>query len=83
MYKTVNNLYPLKPLETFNNSQIHQYQTRQFQHLHKTQTRTKLAQFNISSYGPKLWNILPPHIKSIPNLNTFKYKLKIDIHQYQ
>ena len=31
---------------------------------------------SIRSFGPKIWNSLPPHIKSSENLETFKKLLK-------
>ena len=31
---------------------------------------------SIRSFGPKVWNSLPPHIKSCENLETFKRFLK-------
>ena len=32
---------------------------------------------SIRSFGPKIWNSLPPHIKSCENLETFKRVIKI------
>ena len=31
---------------------------------------------SIRSFGPKIWNSLPPHIKSCENLETFKRVIK-------
>ena len=31
---------------------------------------------SIQSFGPKIWNSLPPHIKSCENLETFKRVIK-------
>ena len=30
----------------------------------------------ISFYGPKIWNVVPVHIKTAANLNAFKYFIK-------
>ena len=35
---------------------------------------------NIRSFGPKIWNSLPPHIKSCENLETFKRVKKLGWH---
>ena len=38
--------------------------------------RVSFGNKTISYFGPKIWNSLPPHIKSCENLETFKRVIK-------
>ena len=55
---------------------IHGYNTRQANDLHVDPTNTKLAQNNIKTQGPLIWNKLNMKIKNSPSLASFKTSLK-------
>lgn len=62
---------------------IHDHDTRQANDLHIDSTSTKLAENNIKTQGPTVWNILNTKIKTCPSLASFKFNLKKHIlHQY-
>ena len=58
------------------NNAVHNYPTRHNEQYHLPLTRTLLAKTTINFNGPKFWNSLDNEIKTVPTLNSFKYKLK-------
>ena len=74
VFKSINNLNMFNSdFEVFN----HDHNTRG-QHVNMAVPRstTNHAQRHILFTGPILWINLPPQLKQITNLNSFKYKLK-------
>lgn len=77
MYSWSNNLLPKIFDELFiYNREIHQYPTRRRENIHIGPVRTSLVQKSFLHEGPKLWNELPLHIRSLPTLNSFKNQIK-------
>ena len=58
------------------NSSIHSHCTRSNADFHIPYARTSVSQKTIYYAGPKLWNALPPYLKSAPSLNVFKRQYK-------
>ena len=73
VFKSINNFNRFTDFEVFN----HDHNTRG-QHVNMAVPRstTVHAQRHILYSGPVLWNDLPPRLKQITNLNSFKYNLK-------
>ena len=78
MYRYHHDLLPsdLPDYHFINQSEIHNYSTRQAQDLHITPTNTMLAQNTIKTQGPIIWNTLKKSIKNCSSLATFKSALK-------
>ena len=71
-------IYMFKLLHTTNNTLLpqHQYPTRTHNNpLIPIHTLT-IFQHSLSYLGPKTWNAVPDHIKTLPSLNSLKKQLK-------
>ena len=58
------------------NSTIHQHNTRSSNNLHRHKITTNARNFTLRFHGPIVWNNLPNYLKSIPDINVFKIKMK-------
>ena len=78
MFRYHNDLLPSDlPNNNFvTKSHIHDHYTRQTSDFHINPSNTKLAQNNIKTQGPIIWNKLNTKIKHCPSLAAFKYNLK-------
>ena len=76
MFKFMCQIYPsyLQHFPTVN--EVVNSCTRQHDNLYVPICRTNMGCNSLVIKGPKLWNSLPPQIKSIHNINTFKTKIK-------
>ena len=69
MYKLINNnIIPPRPQHT--------YPTRTRNDLRTPLHHLTIFQHSLSFMGPKIWNSVPDHIKSLPTLNSFKKQYK-------
>ena len=76
MYNYKNSLLP----ESFNNlfrenSQVHPYQTRNRNNLRPPRTKTRLADYFISTQGANIWNLLNTVINVNTSLSVFKQNI--------
>ena len=69
-------LYVYNNLANYENFSTHGYNIRTNSHIRSVACRTVLSQRRLSYIGPVVWNNLPLTIKSAPNLNSLKSKLK-------
>ena len=78
MYRYHHDLLPrgLPNCHFITQADIHGHNTRQASNLHVDQTKTKLAQNNIKTQGPIIWNNLDVNIKNCASLPSFKTNLK-------
>ena len=73
----MNNLIPpLSHQHFIVNSTLHSYNTRNKDNLHINYCRTKLRQSTVNWQGPRLWNLLPTEVRSVPSINVFKKRVK-------
>ena len=70
-------IYVYNNLSDFVQFSTHGYPTRTNSHLRPEACRTVLSQRRVSYLGPVTWNNLPPTVKSAPNVNILKSKLKL------
>ena len=77
IYKSINSINPSFMNECFRlrvtNRMVSQYRLNL--DIPKV-SRVSFGNNSIRSFGPKIWNSLPPHIKSCENLETFKRVIK-------
>ena len=77
MFKCMNNQAPTYLKIMFDKrSQIHDYNTRNNNDINLVKCRTTLAQNSFYYRGAVVWNSLPPEIRNLSNLNTFKRNLR-------
>ena len=77
MFKCMKNQAPTYLKNMFQKgSQIHDYNTRNINNLNLAKCRAALAQNSFYYRGAALWNLLPPDIRNLSNLNTFKHSLR-------
>ena len=77
MFKCMNNQAPTYLKIMFDKrSQIHDYNTRNSNDINLVKCRTTLAQNSFYYRGAVVWNSLPPEIRNLSNLNTFKRNLR-------
>ena len=67
-------MYQLPDFEPFQSN--HHYETRNRNNLRPNFQRLSLCQQSILYQGPKLWNSIPPEIKTSSNCHKFKKKYK-------
>ena len=58
------------------NNEVHMYNTRSSQDFHRVTINSIFGSRISSNLGAKLWNLLPPNIKTENNRNTFAKLLK-------
>ena len=78
IYKSIDAINPLLMNEIFRLRVTNRIVHSQYR-LHLDIPRVSQVSFgkkSIRSFGPKIWNSLPPHIKSCENLETFKRVIK-------
>ena len=76
VFKSLHHLTPYYLSEKFKrNSEVHSRVTRNVNDLHLPLCRLVTGQRTFSFRGAKLWNSLPPEIKSEQTLKSFKHKL--------
>ena len=72
-------IYVYKNIDSFPSISSHNYNTRNHTNLRSTFQRTSVTQQNISHMGPRIWNSIPPNIRSLPSINSFKRNLKLHL----
>ena len=76
MFKVKHKITP-KIFQTSFNQNSHKYKTRSTEFdFTRVKSNSKLVAFRIADRGTKLWNFLPPNVKSIQSLKTFKKRVK-------
>ena len=76
VFKSLHHLTPYYLSEKFKrNSEMHSRVTRNVNDLHLPLCRLVTGQRTFSFRGAKMWNSLPPEIKSEQSLKSFKHKL--------
>ena len=78
IYKSINSINPYFMNENFRlrvTNRMFRSQYRLNLDIPKV-NRVSVGNKSIRSFGPKIWNSLPPHIKSCENLKTFKRVIK-------
>ena len=70
MHKLVSTTNPLHLLPQ------HNYPTRTCEHLRVPQHNLTVFQHSLAYSGPKLWNVIPDSIKTLPTLPSFKRQYK-------
>ena len=58
------------------NYDIHHYFTRQCHEFHRSYARITTSKATVKHEGPKLWNSVNSHLKTISSLSLFKQKYK-------
>ena len=78
MFRHVHGLLPSIFKNFFSPSTVrHPYQTRHVTPYVPPFAHTNTRLFAIRCTGPRLWNLLPPNIRSQPNVILFKNKLRL------
>jgi hypothetical protein len=76
VFESIHRLTPYYLSEKFKrNSEVHSQVTRNVNDLHLPLCRLVTEQRTFDFRGAKMWNSLPPEIKSEQSLKSFKYKL--------
>ena len=76
MYKVKNNLAPKPVCEIFREN-TNPYNLRKKRSWERVKTRTSLYGTETIRYqGPKIWDLLPEHVKNAGSLREFKQKIK-------
>ena len=78
IYKSINSINPSFMTEIFRLRVTNRMVRSQHRHnlgIPKV-NRVSFGYKSIRSFGPKIWNSLPPHIRSCENLETFKRVIK-------
>ena len=57
-------------------SDVHNYPTRSSSLFYLPRTHTKYGENSFKYLAPKLWNAIPPKLRTILFMNTFKKELK-------
>ena len=77
MYQHITSHLPTNFSDYFQtNSSIHQYNTRSSNKLHIQSCNTSSRQATIRFRGTSLWNNLANNLKTLPNIDIFKRKVK-------
>ena len=79
IYKTLNKLNPGYMNDTFNLRNTDRLTTKKYKlnlEIPKPNQAT-LGTRSLRSYGPRIWNVLPYHIKNVDNLNSVKAIIKL------
>ena len=64
-------------METFFFFKENRYNIRKFQKMRQQKVRTIRYGLEIALYrAPQLWSLIPVDLKSLPNVNLFKSKIK-------
>ena len=76
VFKVVNNICP-PIMKTFFDFRENRYSIRKFQEMRQQKVRTVLYGLETALYrAPKLWSLTPTDLKSAPDVNQFKSKIK-------
>ena len=77
MYKYVNKMLPESLLNIFTHTtNIHNYETRQMQHLRCYRPRTNLSMHSLLYNGPKFWNDISPTSHNARTIKQFSSILR-------
>ena len=76
IFKFFNNSSPAYFSEIYNRFDQRQNTRSSKLKLHLPQRNSNKGQKGISYLGPRTWNRLPPEIKSVGSINTFKHDIK-------
>ena len=76
VFKVVNNICP-PIMKTFFDFRENRYNNRKFQEMRQRKLRTVWYGLETALYrAPPLWSLVPADLKSLPNVNPFKSKIK-------
>ena len=76
VYKVMNNICP-PIMETFFCFRENRYNIRKFQEIRQQKARTIRYSLETALYrAPQLWSLVSADLKSLPNVNLFKSKIK-------
>ena len=76
VFKLVNNICP-PIMNTFFDFRENRYNIRKFQEMRQQKVRTVRYGVETALYrAPQLWSLVPADLKSLPNFNLFKSKIK-------
>ena len=76
VFKVVNNICP-PIMKTFCDFRENRYNIRKFQEMKQQKVRTVRYGVETALYrAPQLWSLVPADLKSLPNVNLFKSKIK-------
>ena len=76
VFKVVNNICP-PIMKTFFDFRENRYNIRKFQEMRQQKVWTVRYGLETALYcAPQLWSLVPADLKSLPNLNLFKSKIK-------
>ena len=76
MFKVVNSICP-PIMKTFFDFRENRYNIRKFQEMRQKKVRTVRYGLETTLYrAPQLWSFVPANLKSLPNVNLFKSKIK-------
>ena len=76
VFKVVNNICP-PIMKTFFDFRENRYNIRKFQEMRQQKVRTIRYGLETALYRtPQLWSLVPAVLKSLPNVNLFKSKIK-------
>ena len=76
MFNIISNKYPNWLFTIPAVSQVNQRCTRQQHNFYIPRTNTDYGQRLMLVSGPRIWNALPPNIKDVTNVSTFKTRLR-------
>ena len=80
MHRYFSNTLPEYLMEMFSlNLDVHNYDTRNRQLFHKSRVTSHSLYKSIRYTGPNMWNSLPPSLRNIQFLNSFKIKYKFHL----
>ena len=83
MYRIVNSSLPSLDHRLFQTgSNVHMYDTRHKEDLHRPFCRTRKRQQTMCFQGPMLWNAIPDTIKHAPSFGVFKNRLRIFLNRW-
>ena len=76
VFKVVNNICP-PIMKTFCDFRENRYNIRKFQEMRQQKERTVRYGVETALYrAPQLWSLVPAYLKSLPDVNLFKSKIK-------
>ena len=80
VFKVVNNTCP-PIMRTFFDFWENRYNIRQFEEMRQQKVRTIRYGLKTALYrAPQLWSLVPPDLKSLPNVNLFKSKKTLEMY---
>ena len=76
VFKVLNNTFP-PIMKTFFDIRVNRYNIRKLQKMRQQKVRTVRYGLETALYhAPQLWPLVPTNLRSLPNVNQFKSKIK-------